>query len=104
MEGLVKHNYTEVADQLLDKWTNMYRTSGVWEQYNPETGAPLGAVGLGMSTLLVDWLYRLNRVKQPKRKKQQQWHEEQGSDVLMAGMDTGEVSAHITLTVLQDSA
>lgn len=100
MEGLVTHNYTEVAGQLLDKWTNMYRASGVWEQYNPETGEPLGAVGLGMSTLLVDWLYRLRRVKQPKQMKQQQ--KQQAVDVLMGRMDQGEVAAHITVTVALD--
>ena len=30
--------------------------------YNPETGAPYGVEGLGMSTLIVDWLVRFGRV------------------------------------------
>eukprot|EP00877_Chromochloris_zofingiensis_P005892 jgi/Chrzof1/1556/Cz10g12100.t1 len=62
MEGLVNHGYTQTASDLLDRWTQLYQASGVWEQYNPETGAAFGTEGLGMSTLIVDWLYRLGRV------------------------------------------
>lgn len=74
---------------MLDRWIALVEKSGIWEmyvvcvrvclcapctapltsrwarcttRYNPLTGAPYGAVGLGMSTLIVDWLYRLGRV------------------------------------------
>jgi hypothetical protein len=63
----------------MDRWTALYLESGIFEQYNPETGAPYGVEGLGMrcvslccccalsdtlmcaSTLIVDWLIRLGR-------------------------------------------
>eukprot|EP01120_Amphizonella_sp_Union-15-10_P015997 TRINITY_DN8322_c0_g1_i2.p1 TRINITY_DN8322_c0_g1~~TRINITY_DN8322_c0_g1_i2.p1 ORF type:complete len:465 (-),score=75.46 TRINITY_DN8322_c0_g1_i2:20-1414(-) len=61
MEGLMKHGYTSYAQELLNRWIDLYKLSGVWEQYNPETGENYGVEGLGMSTLIVDWLYRLGR-------------------------------------------
>lgn len=39
--------------------------AGVWEQYNPDTAEGMGTEGLGMSTLIVDWLYRLDRLPKP---------------------------------------
>eukprot|EP01012_Entosiphon_sulcatum_P063844 TRINITY_DN9199_c0_g1_i1.p1 TRINITY_DN9199_c0_g1~~TRINITY_DN9199_c0_g1_i1.p1 ORF type:complete len:472 (-),score=93.69 TRINITY_DN9199_c0_g1_i1:23-1414(-) len=63
MEGLVRHGYTAEANEMLDRWVSLYKNAGgIWEQYNPLTAAPYGAVGLGMSTLIVDWLYRLGRL------------------------------------------
>jgi len=62
MEGLDIHGYTTERDTLMDRWIALYELSGVWEQYNPETGASYGVEGLGMSSLIVDWLYRLGRV------------------------------------------
>jgi hypothetical protein len=61
-EGLILHGRQDVAQALLDKTIALYQKSGVWEHYNPITGAAYGAVGLGMSTLIVDMLYRLGRV------------------------------------------
>jgi hypothetical protein len=40
----------------------MVTKSGVYEQYHPLTGEGFGAVGLGMSSLVVDWIYRLGRL------------------------------------------
>lgn len=63
MEGLSKKQiYNTTMNELLDRWISLYEKSGVWEQYNPETGVNYGVEGLGMSTLIVDWLYRLGRV------------------------------------------
>jgi neutral trehalase len=62
MQGLLKHNYTDVANRIIDNWIDLYLKSGVWEYYNPLTGAGLGEEGLGMSTTIVDALYSLNRV------------------------------------------
>lgn len=58
MEGLHQHSYDVVANELLERWLRLYRQSGIWEQYNPDTGEGLGTEGLGMSTLIVDWLLR----------------------------------------------
>jgi len=58
MEGLDRHGRRDVGDQLLSRWIALYQQTGVWEHYNPLTGAPYGVEGLGMSTLIVDWLYR----------------------------------------------
>jgi len=38
MQGLMKHGYRNISDQLLDRWIELYKLSGVWEQYNPITG------------------------------------------------------------------
>ncbi len=57
VEGLVKHGHEGVARKLVGKWLELYEVSDVWEHYNPDTGEVYGAVGLGMSTLLVDWLH-----------------------------------------------
>jgi len=62
MEGLEKHGQTDVLNQLMDKWIAMATKGGIWEMYNPETAVGYGAEGLGMSTLIVDWMKRLGRV------------------------------------------
>jgi len=62
MEGLSKHGFNSTMETLMDRWIALYEKAGVWEQYNPETGANYGVEGLGMSTLIVDWLYKLGRV------------------------------------------
>ena len=51
-----------LAGTVLDRWLALYEQSGVWEMYNPITGAGYGVEGLGMSTLIVDWLVRMGRV------------------------------------------
>lgn len=62
MEGLLKHGFTTEAGVILDSWTEMCLQNGIWEYYNPLTGQGLGQKGLGMSTLIVDMLHRLNMV------------------------------------------
>ncbi len=62
MQGLTKHGYNDVAHQLMDRWINLYQKAGVYEMYNPLNGTAAGVEGLGMSTLIVDWLYRLGIV------------------------------------------
>jgi glycogen debranching enzyme len=71
MEGLIRHGYRAEAEDLLSRWVALYEKTGIYEQYNPLTGAGYGPEGLGnnvspceinnsgMSTLIVDWLYRL---------------------------------------------
>ena len=44
------------ANALLDRWLDLYERSGIWEMYNPLSGTGYGVEGLGMSTLIVDWL------------------------------------------------
>ena len=61
MQGLEKQGKTGLLEKLMDKWVWMVEKSGIWEMYNPETGEGYGAEGLGMSTLIVDWLRRLER-------------------------------------------
>ena len=50
-----------LANTLLDRWLDLYERSGIWEMYNPRSGAGYGVEGLGMSTLIVDWLVRMGR-------------------------------------------
>lgn len=58
IEALTARGYSDVASQLIQRWLALVEKSGIWEMYNPINGDPYGAVGLGMSTLIVDWLYR----------------------------------------------
>jgi glycogen debranching enzyme len=63
MEGLLKHGFKAEAAAILDRWSELYLQSGIWEYYNPLTGKGLGQKGLGMSTIIVDMLERFGRVK-----------------------------------------
>ncbi len=63
MEGLQKHGQTAILNSLMDKWISAVTRGGVWEMWNPETAVGYGAEGLGMSTLIVDWMKRLDRIK-----------------------------------------
>jgi hypothetical protein len=58
MEGLGLHDRKDVQEAILTKWIALVDKSGIWEHYNPLTGEPYGAEGLGMSTLVCDWIYR----------------------------------------------
>jgi len=60
MEGLVKHQRSDLAKQMLDRWVAMVKIAGIWEDYNPYNASNYGVEGLGMSTLIVDWIYRFN--------------------------------------------
>ena len=62
MEGLQKQGRSDVLRALMDKWIWTVQTGGIWEMYNPETAVGYGAEGLGMSTLIVDWLRRLDYI------------------------------------------
>jgi hypothetical protein len=62
MEGLQVQGFLPELDTLMDRWTKLVEKSGIFEMYNPITGAPNGVEGLGMSCLIVDWLFRLGRV------------------------------------------
>lgn len=66
LEGLEKHGYHAEHAALLDRWVALVEGGGIWEMYNPINGKGTGAVGLGMSTLLVDWLYRTGRFPPPR--------------------------------------
>ena len=62
MEGLIKHGFTVEANDILDKWLAMSQQHGLYEYHNPLTGEAEGQEGLGMSTTIVDMLYRLKRL------------------------------------------
>ena len=62
MEGLQVHHFDAELNAVMDRWIKLVEMSGIWEMYNPLTGAPYGVEGLGMSCVIVDWMARLNRV------------------------------------------
>jgi len=62
LEGLIKHNYFDLANNILDKWLEMYKKFGISEYHNPLTGEMEGQEGLGMATTIVDILYKLKRI------------------------------------------
>jgi len=61
MEGLERHRYYDVRHELYEKWISLVQQSGIYEHYNPITGEAYGPEGLGMSTLICDWIYRENQ-------------------------------------------
>ena len=58
MEGLGQHQRFDLQAAVLNKWIELVQLSGIYEHYNPLTGEPYGPEGLGMSTLICDYLYR----------------------------------------------
>ncbi|CUE73437.1 glycoside hydrolase, putative [Bodo saltans] len=62
MEGLNVHHFTQPLNDMMDRWMQLVELSGIWEMYNPNTGAAYGVEGLGMSCIVVDWMVRLGRV------------------------------------------
>jgi hypothetical protein len=47
-----------LQEAILNKWISLVQLSGIYEHYNPLSGEPYGPEGLGMSTLVCDWIYR----------------------------------------------
>lgn len=62
MEGLQKKGQIAILNEMMDRWISMVKKGGIYEMYNPETAVGYGAEGLGMSTLIVDWMKRLGRI------------------------------------------
>ena len=60
MEGLLKHGFKQEAEEILNKWIELYLNNGIYEYYNPLSGRGLGQRCLGMSTVIVDMIYRLH--------------------------------------------
>jgi hypothetical protein len=58
LEGLGVHKQLDLQEAVLSKWVALAEKSGISEMYNPLTGEPYGPEGLGMSTLVCDWIYR----------------------------------------------
>lgn len=58
LEGLGLHDQNSLQELILNKWIDLVDKSGIYEMYNPITAAPYGPEGLGMSTLICDWIYR----------------------------------------------
>lgn len=63
MEGLLKHNKTDLANEILDRWIEMYQKNDIYEYHNPITGKGEGEKGLGMSMTIVDMIHRLKKNK-----------------------------------------
>ena len=62
MEGLRKQGNVILLNEMMQRWISMVQKGGIYEMYNPENGVGYGAEGLGMSTLIVDWIHRLGFV------------------------------------------
>ena len=64
MEGLQKKGQTAILNEMMERWISMAKRGGMYKMYNPETAVGYGAEGLGMSTLIVDWMKRLGHIGQ----------------------------------------
>lgn len=60
LEGLGLHDKLELQEQILRRWISLVEKSGIYEHYNPLTGEGYGSEGLGMSTLICDYIYKYN--------------------------------------------
>jgi len=58
LEGLGLHKQLDVQADILTSWIKLIQKSGIYEHYNPFSGEPYGPEGLGMTTLVCDWIYR----------------------------------------------
>ena len=56
-QGLRAHGYADVATELARRTVAMLAQSGIREFYNPFTGAGLGAVDFGWTTLALDMIH-----------------------------------------------
>lgn len=56
VKGLRKHGYDDIADTVVKKMSEMIKTHGFREYYNPETGEGYRRHNFGWSTLIVDLL------------------------------------------------
>ena len=56
-QGLRAHGYADVATELARRTVKMLAQSGIREFYNPFTGAGLGAVDFGWTTLALDMIH-----------------------------------------------
>jgi hypothetical protein len=58
LEGLGLHGELDLQEHILRKWVALVRKTGIYEHYNPYTGEGYGTEGLGMSTLVCDYIYK----------------------------------------------
>jgi hypothetical protein len=58
LDALGDRGESELQEEILTSWVRLAAKSGIYEHYNPITGEPYGAVGLGMSTLVCDWIVK----------------------------------------------
>ena len=59
LEGLRALNKTELYKEIGQKWVRNAMQNGIWEMWNPLEGNGYGVKELGMSTSVIDVLYRL---------------------------------------------
>ena len=62
LEGLRNENQTALFKEIGSKWLNQALTKGIWEMWNPETVEGYGVKELGMSTSVVDIMYKLREL------------------------------------------
>jgi hypothetical protein len=63
LEGLRRGGQTELFKEIGGKWVREALKNGIWEMWNPETGEGYGVKELGMSTSVIDVLFRLKEMQ-----------------------------------------
>ncbi len=63
LEGLRRLNETSLYKEIGQKWVNQALTKDLWEMWNPLTGEGYGVKDLGMSTSVVDIIYKLKQIQ-----------------------------------------
>lgn len=59
LEGLRRINESELYTEIAEKWIQQAKEKGIWEMWNPLTGQGYGVKELGMSTSVLDVIYKL---------------------------------------------
>lgn len=62
LEGLRKLNETQLYKEIGRKWVDHAMAKGIWEMWNPLTGEGYGVRDLGMSTSVIDVMFKLKKM------------------------------------------
>ena len=63
LEALQNAGQDQLFREIGEKWVSQAVKNGIWEMWHPETGKGQGVKNLGMSTSVIDVLYRLREGK-----------------------------------------
>jgi len=59
LEALLNLGEIDLYKEIASKWMSTVYKNEVWEMWNPETGEGYGVQYLGMSTCVIDVMYKL---------------------------------------------
>ena len=67
LEALRNRGENDLYKEIGEKWVNSVLKEGIWEMWNPETGKGYGVKELGMSTSVIDVMYKLKQMENQEK-------------------------------------